>query len=294
MLTRYPNKNAKILVAVALDDMSPQLLENAKCLSAKTGMGIHVVHVAPFLPPISLEYYPSEPIRQNVIEELEAQTIAEAEKKLQKLIAPFNVPMTYRVYSSQLGIIGPILSAATTENAAAILCGCGERIPRLVPKGFSTVLSLLAEGNAPLIVVGPGMNILPDREQCRILLADDLRSETLPSMTGGIFWAQVLGASVRHLHVMSPEIFKADGCLQKLQERVAWEKALLLEKGGSYESKVAEADVLEGIKDEAQSFEPNIIVFGQHKTFHRRPLGLGQTSYKAMLNLNYPIMVVPA
>ena len=156
-----------------------------------------------------------------------------------------------------------------------------------------------------------------------ILLADDLseHSETAV-MTGYDFAAALGGATLHHLHVNSlteenlkvsletasaashagslrgltgKEIFEMaiKALDQKMKSRSPGRRLLLEASGGKYHSEVVTGDVADEMQLVANRASVNLMIFGRHRTFRRKPFLIGQLPFYAMLTPNRPIMIVP-
>ncbi len=328
MKSEIPGPQSCLLVAVPLDDHTDQILEAARQLAQKTEMSLRLVHVvtAPlFGPPYNLtnlDSLESGPIFRLLEQEYTKHAEAKLEGLAQSLAPKLDRKTTCRVLLST-SIPQALASEATTCNASMILCGAGGHSYKLMPRGFSTALSLMANSPIPVLAIKPDQPCNLNEDQFRILVADDLRQAGLNAVHFALLWAQFInGASVQHVHVNSltedefeaafasalaatrsqvteavepSQIYKSlEGQIRdKLEERAASLKNMVGKVRGRYEAKLITGNVSSSLAKSAEQFGAHVVVFGSHATLHRKPFGIGEVSYRAMLELPKPIMVVP-
>ena len=96
-----------------------------------------------------------------------------------------------------------IVNDASRSSADLIVCGVANVSHKFLPKGLSTVLSLMANAPIPVIAFPPGASFQKSNEDAfRIILADDLEDAGASAAKFGIEWAKSIGkSSIYHVHV---------------------------------------------------------------------------------------------
>jgi nucleotide-binding universal stress UspA family protein len=194
-----------------------------------------------------------------------------------------------------------IISEAISREAGLIVVGTSRPSYRHVFRGFSTALSLMAASQVPVLVVPEEAGLMLDAKDFRILIADDLKGDSIPVVRQGLSLAAQLGScKVEHLHVVeySPlTFFKIDGkidlqraCKEEMKSRS--EGFLQSMPGIEYQVNVQFGDVEDTIQNMLEGHEETLIVFGRHKTFKFRPFAIGRMTANAMLELKRPVLLV--
>jgi nucleotide-binding universal stress UspA family protein len=194
-----------------------------------------------------------------------------------------------------------IVSEAISRNANLIVVGTSRPSYRHVYRGFSTALSLMASSQLPVLVVPEEAELKWDDRDFRILIADDLKSDSVAVVRQGLSFAAALGpCKVEHLHVIenSPfTFFKLDGklelqraCREEMKRRA--KEFLQAITDIEYHPEVCFGDVAETLHDILEDRPMTLIVFGRHKTFKFQPFAIGRMTANAMLELKRPVLLV--
>ena len=214
MSKRFMDPKSKILIALNFDEQAPRLLELAKKISERTGLGIRLVHV---IEPTLREVYPGTlditgAIR-DAAEEIDEANTREARERLFQYERDYfqGSPQKSPTESGRgtvertvlMGMTADaIIAEATLNNAALILCGAGSKHSHYVPVGFSTALSLMTGAPCPVMV--QGINCTHDLKGSRmkLMIADDLSPAGLDAVMTGLDMARALGRTdVLHMTV---------------------------------------------------------------------------------------------
>lgn len=318
-----PHTGARLVVAIQFDGLAEHLVRNAARLCRKTGMGLHLVHVVPVSPFVQFNNLGGDLTEFTRLLPPSERVLREAAHRLEGFFSlAEGVPVTTKVLSQVESVSSALIQEAEEVGGVAILCGSGTETSPVTFKGLSTVIALLTHATLPILSLNIASQWAFDGRSFRILLADDLREDTRDAHVLGMQWAEVLRATVRHVHVNEvsseildealanavserrwtslPEEDTADlhdvlrrKLQNRLEDRVAPQAGKLRTKGGHYENAILEGLPLEELAREVASFQPDLIVFGRHRTLHRRPFELGTLHFKSMLTLRCAIMVAP-
>jgi nucleotide-binding universal stress UspA family protein len=215
------------------------------------------------------------------------------------------------------------LSDAVVSGASIIVTGAANRSHRFVPKGLSTALTLMAESPTPVLVVKEGSQLNLSGESLNIVVADDLSDNCERAVLAAFDLAVGLGdTDLHHIYANSLTMQNFALNVEKLRElrkddsstdispTDLWEKTrssirerlrlrapgreLFLEAaGGHYWPEIKDGSVESALEKVIDSASPELIVFGRHHSFHRRPFAVGKVPFYFMMSIERPILVVP-
>jgi hypothetical protein len=166
------------------------------------------------------------------------------------------------------------------------------------------------------MVVNKEAMFFPHRKGATILACDDFTEVSGAALDVGFSLAAgIKGSTLVHLHVESygdlpshvklkdpktnasitPEQleFINRQVEDKLLERAGEWPAKLESKGSRYEMEVVSGSVPDEINRSAVAHRADIVLFGQHKVFHRKSMHVGKVPYKVMLAQNRAGIGVP-
>lgn len=217
MSKRFMDPKGKILVAINFDTQTPRLLELARALSARTGLGLKLIHV---VEPTLRDAYPGTLDLTGAIrdaaDEIDEANLKEARERLFRYENEFFPSKTPDATSAAIGIKDPavervvligqpaeaITAEATLNGATLILCGAGTKHKHFVPVGFSTVLSLMSHAPCPVLVQGAECSRDVLRSPTKLMIADDLGPAGEQATITGLDLARALGnTDVLHMTV---------------------------------------------------------------------------------------------
>jgi nucleotide-binding universal stress UspA family protein len=312
-----------VLVAVNFNEQSKTLVETAVAICERSGLGIRLLHV--LAPPPPAVWY------GEITAGLKLADLAEAELEISRNEALFqleqlakNVPSGLDIGFSIItdNIDEGILTEAKNKNAKLLICGSAGSSYRFVPKSMSTVLSLMANAPIPVLVLNESSPHPFPQHRLKLLVLDDLSEETAHLFRGNFrFLKDVQEIAVLHVHISGlsrtslaaaltaanvagrngvnlesevGDLFTIiqDKSLTRLRDRSTYLRHSA--EGGKirYEAKVEYGNLHEVIDHLIDSFQPDILCFGKHKSFHRKPFAIGQLAYSSMLAYKLPIMVL--
>lgn len=215
-----------------------------------------------------------------------------------------------------------IVAEAVLSQAQILVLGSPEDSWRRKEHRLTTLLSVLHEAPCPVLVVGSGKI---DEKIQAVAIADDLTPWSRSAVRTGFYFAEALDAShVYHMHVnplqrerfaaalrryasrqgthvrpeAASEFFKDlehDISLQ-LRERASDETMWYPEREGHYTASVLHGPVLDTIEtaiSKEQGWDAGLIVFGQHRSFHRKPFRAGNVPFGEMARLGKIALIVP-
>jgi nucleotide-binding universal stress UspA family protein len=321
MSKRFMNPKGKILVPVNLDDGSAGLLKAAAQISKRTGLGVEVIHVS--------EYWvgrtwPTEMMlggpMGGLVAAVEDETVGVALERLRELVKA-NLPGVDAHCEVLLGYPAESVRAhAVTIGAELLILGGAAEEYKFVPRGLSTVLSLMADAPCPVLVLPRGQMGQWDKNPLSAILADDLQ----PESDNGILIAYELVAALgntnlTHLHVnqLSKEDLKEalttaaaaahtpEGAMDvdtvwaaamksietKLASRAPGRKHLIEARGGTVKTALIQGDPTEAVMTLAAETKADLLIFGRHRTWRRKPFAVGQMPFHSMLKAHRPVLI---
>jgi nucleotide-binding universal stress UspA family protein len=321
MTKKFMNPNSKILVPVNLDASSGPILKAAGQIAKRTGLGLSVVHVSEYWVGRS---WPTEMMlggpMGGLVTTVETETMDVAKERLQKLIKD-NLPGVTVDSKVLLGYPAEAIRAqAVTTGAELIILGGAAEDYRYVPSGLSTVLALMAEAPCPVLVLPKGATGNWDAKTLKAVLADDLKPESDTGVLVAYEWAAALGSTeLFHVHAnqMTKEGIKEamvlaaaaahtpEGAMdpesvwtaamrsieEKLKTRAPGRKHLLEARGGKVETKLLQGDPVESILKFADDIKADMLLFGRHRTWRRKPFAIGQLPFHSMLKSRRPVLI---
>jgi nucleotide-binding universal stress UspA family protein len=199
-----------------------------------------------------------------------------------------------------------------------ILGGAAENY-RFVPKGLSTVLGLMADAPCPVLVLPQFKPGAWSKKSLKAVLADDLKPESDSGVLFAYEWASALGSTeLLHAHVnqMSKEDLKGalttaaaaahttEGAMSvdtvwaasmksiedKLKNRAPGRAHLLEARDGHVKTQLIQGEPIEAIFKLAEDAKADLMIFGRHRTWRRKPFAIGQLPFHAMLSSHRPVL----
>lgn len=321
MTKRFTNPNGKILVAVNLDDGMIPVLKAACELSKRTGLGLAVLHVSEYWVGRS---WPSDmmlggPIG-GLVGAVEEETMSAAEDRLHRLVEHSlkGCDVSAKVL---LGYPAEVIRAhAITVGAELIVVGGVSKDYKFVPQGLSTVLGLLGDAPCPVLALPKDNPGNWSKERLKAILSDDLTPHTEGAVMVGYEWASALGRTdLLHVHVnqMSKQDLKValesaaaaartpqgvldvdtvwQGALKSIEtslhNRAPGREHLLEARGGSLKTVLLEGNPAEAVMQTAETEHADLLIFGRHRTWHKKPFSMGRMPFHNMLKSGRPILV---
>ncbi|MDQ3234620.1 MAG: universal stress protein [Pseudobdellovibrionaceae bacterium] len=196
-----------------------------------------------------------------------------------------------------------IISEAIVLKSDLVVTGTSRTSYKYIYSGFSTSLSLMSSSPAPVLVMPEEASIDWNQDGLKILVADDLRSDSIGVMGFAANLAMHFNRSVvQHIHVIenSPQALGLDLaddevrnlCEQELHRR-SQEFISLSHNRVEYKAQAIFGQVDAGIERIIEDQRPDLIVFGRHRMIKVRPLMIGRMTSRALLDLKRPVIVVP-
>ena len=321
MTKRFMNPNGKILVPVNLDETSGPLLKAAGQIAKRTGLGVEVIHVS--------EYWvgrtwPTEMMlgvpMGGLVSAVEDETMDVASSRLNELVKKHLPGMDVKS-EVLLGYAAESIRAhAVTIHAELIILGGAADDYRFVPRGMSTVLGLMGDAPCPVLVLPRSNPGQWDKPSLTAIMADDLQPQSDSAVFVGYEWAAALGQTkLTHAHVnqMSKENLKdaltsaaaaahtPEGSMDvdtvwtaamksiedKLKTRAPGRKPLLEARGGSVNTMLIQGEPVEAILKLAEDAKADLMIFGRHRTWRRKPFAIGQLPFHSMLRSKKPVLI---
>ncbi len=321
MTNRFMNPNGKILVPVNLDETAAVNMKAAAQIAKRTGLKLEIVHVN--------EYWvgrtwPAEmmfggPVT-GMISSVEDDTMSEAKASLnllaKKALPGMDVPCTvFLGYPAE-----SIRAHAVAIGAELIILGGTADDYRFIPKGLSTLLSLMADAPCPVLVLPKDKVTNWESQSLKAIFADDLQPQTESAAIVAYDWAAALGntqLTLAHSNQMSKDSLKTamtaaaaashapTGALdvdviwnaamrsmnEKLMARAASQRKFLESRGGGAKSIVLQGPPVESILNLANETKTDVLIFGRHRTWRRKPFAIGQLPFHSMLRSHKPVLI---
>jgi nucleotide-binding universal stress UspA family protein len=311
-----------VIVAVTFDEPSSNLLKSAASVAKRLSTSLHVIHCAEYWIGRS---WPSNGLFPgdfgSVTAAFEEAALNRSREHLSKIVAS-SLPSFQGTMSVETGFpVDVIRNCADRLKASCIVLGTKEQTYRFVPKGLSTVLSLQDESPCPVLVF-PTKRLFdwqPNRK-LKILISDDLSPEGAHVVEKGLLFASKLEPTeITHIHVNSLQKEDLQAALQlvtaskhvpetPMSADVLWDssmqrlsaflkdRSLHLPQNTSTQTTLKHVILHGNPQDEIQRFteemDIDLLVFGRHKTIHRKPFNLGRMPLAAMSRLERPLLII--
>lgn len=316
MRLMFPARLGKILVAVAFDERLNCMLKAAEATARRTGASLRLVHVCD---PWTKSYLAAavEAGPQDLVQALKDETERVANQRLEAVRR--SLPSDLTIETAVLsGEIVPSLIADTADNdVGLVIVGANRGGVGGTSIGFSTAVNLITEGTTPVMVMNEASILAPSTSAWTIVVADDFTDVSQAALELGFSMAEALPAtSLIHLHVESfgelqqrgfrPKVkgleseFTRERLTRTLQdaetkmlERAGQRPNGLELRGGSYRMETVFGGVPEEIERTACAANADLVIFGQHRLFHKQTKHAGQVPFKAMFMQARPVIVVP-
>lgn len=316
---------AKIVVAVQFDDLSTELLKAADSLAKKISGSVHAVHVCEPTNPIAWSYATGGGFGlENVALMIEEQQLDAAKGKMKDLMKHIDPAGKY---SSQILTGNPaqmVSAEAMARGAALIVTGASPGSHRFIPKGLSTALSLMGHSDIPVMVMTKDSKFDLEHQPFRILVADDLRENSVPALrlvvalskiaanseilqvhvngltretlTSGLETAAATSHSAPITSATAEEVFSImmKNIESKMEDRLRAAAGTMPAKAVAAKKMVCTGSVTDELQKVLGTFPADVVVYGRHQTFHHKPFSVGQVPFYSVLALRRPVIVAPA
>jgi nucleotide-binding universal stress UspA family protein len=321
MTNRFMNPNGKILVPVNLDETAAANIKAGAQIAKRTGLKLEIVHVN--------EYWvgrtwPAEmmfggPVT-GMISTVEEDAMAEAKRSLDVLVKK-NLPGMEVPSTVLLGYPAESIRAhAVAIGAELIILGGTADDYRFIPKGLSTLLSLMADAPCPVLVLPKGKMTNWEAQSLKAIFSDDLQPQSESAALVAYDWAAALGNTqlvLAHSNQMSKESLKTamttaaaashtpTGAIdvdviwnaamksmeEKLMSRGAGQRKFLESRSGTARAIVLQGPPVESILNMASETKADVMIFGRHRTWRRKPFAIGQLPFHTMLRSQRPVLI---
>jgi nucleotide-binding universal stress UspA family protein len=315
MKQTFPMVHKKILVATSFDEHLEALLQSAEHLSHLTGASVRLLHVCD---PWAKSFLSSvaDAGATDLVDALKKEAMRIAANRLDSISRSFSkdVKVETKVVSGDVAKL--IADDAKESGCGMILVGASKAGVSGTIQGFSSAISLVMESSVPIMVVNKEAMFDPKQKGPTLLACDDFTEVAGAALEVGFSLASsIKGSTLVHLHVESygelpshvklrdsktnssitPEQLEHLNRVveSKMIERASDWPARLESKGSRYEMQIVTGNVPDEIERSAVASRADIVLFGQHKVFHRKSMHVGKVPYKVMLDQNRPVIVVP-
>ena len=324
MINSFLEARPVITVAVKFDQHAVPLTRSAIELCQRTGKRLNLLHVVePWLDHSHSKPFENSSPLWDAMQAVEMSARDLAGRNLDELARM--APETMSVAKSV--VVGKpaetIGAEAARASSALLVVGGAADAKRNLFSGLSTAVSLMVTAPLPVLVIDTRLTPGLPRSGIRMLVADDLSRESEAAVCFAFDMACAYErATLHHVHVNSltreslrsglevaeaasrtlgtptrstDDVYRALNANLKdqLAGRAANYRDYLEEAGGTYVSAVEVGGVQKELATYVERAEPDILVFGRHKTVHTRPFFLGRLPFGAMLSHRRPIIVVP-
>jgi nucleotide-binding universal stress UspA family protein len=323
MMKHFSNPSDPILVAVNLDESAQSVLTAARQWALRLKRPIKLMHVCDYWVGRTWanDLMLGGAVLSNIAESAEEEAINAAKKSLDVMAKNF-LQGVETFIDVVVGFSDEAIRAqAVTSHAACIMVGGTHAEYRFVPKGLSTVLSLLSESSCPVVVIPKGWKGHFD-QAVRILVGDDLTAQSETAVHAGYALAANFGAQtqVLHCHVnqMTKEALTSalstasaaahapesalnrddiwQAAQQSLEKRLSLramdQRIKIAKQGGHVQDLLLNGDASELLLKTANDKDAHLLVFGRHRTWRQKPFSVGHLPFHSMLKSGKPIVVV--
>ncbi len=313
-----------LVAAVAFDDQTEHLTRTVVSLAERFDMEARFVNVIDAMnaDPWLMEM-PTHYMALPLYRETQDKMILERRKLLSEVVS------STRLHARAHGEVisgdpaEAVVAYARLHRANMIVTACSSSSYRMIPKGFSTALSLMADAPLPVLVTSRERPLDFRSASLSILFCDDLQPSTHEAALRCFELAWRLGRSrVRQVHVHgdfremvkdswsdmaahnpalarehdSPESFLSreyEERLSTLKGRGMPYRQRAEDAGVKIEVDVRTGKVHDEIHEATLAADPDLLVFGRHKFFRARPFLVGRMSFRAMLHEQRSVLMVP-
>lgn len=322
MIESYVSALATVTVAVSLDEHSEALVRIGARLAKRLGKQLCLLHIVePWAElPVSQAFGKASPL-WNVVQAVGEGIHERAEAAVADLAKRADVQARIVVVSGKpKDCLGP---EALEIGSCLLLVGYTGRATPLLPRGLSTVLSLMATTPVPLLVIDPTTHTEFPPEELRVLLADDLGDKGDAVALLAFDLAARFGKTwVHHVHIngLTREVLDAGiacasaaahtqlpvsasaadvhallraqlaRCMEARFEAYATE---FTSRSCRYTSEIVEGGVKSGLSEVIEAVKPHVTVFGRHRSVHDQHTALARLPARSVLNESHAVIVVP-
>jgi nucleotide-binding universal stress UspA family protein len=315
MKQMFPLADKKILVATSFDEHLESLLLSAENLAVLTGASIRLIHVCDpwaksFLAAVA------DVGATELVDALKQESMRIASRRLDSIRSSFPKELKVDTHVVAGDTANLIASEATDHGCGLILVGASKGGIAGTIQGFSSAISLVMESSVPVMVVNKEAMFFPHKKGATFLACDDFTDVSGVALEAGFSLAAgIKGSTLVHLHVesygdlpshaklkdtktngsISPEHLKLINrqVEEKMLQRAGDWPAKLESKWARYQMEVVSGSVPDEIDRSAIAHRADVVIFGQHKVFHRKSMHVGNVPYKVMLGQSRPVIVVP-
>lgn len=329
MTMRFQKADAKICVGVKFDDVGEHILKFAVQYCIRTGARLHVVHVCePSLNEI-LDLHMDGMFPTAVYdyaklanESRQKQALLTMTELLSRI--PSTVKVTRSILEAKTSSAEHLHSEAEAHDCSLIMVGTVSDSHKFIPNGLSCALSLMSHAKLPIMVVKTNHKIEFTSKPFKVLIADDLRSESAGAIKSACELAFTLSdTDIYHLHINALTAESLASRFKKTVTHVQAKAEVVLESkdiehlilkhleekldartkdmnfplcisGCSYNKRVVSSDsVFDCLKQFVTNQKISLAVFGRHTSIHTNPFHIGKMPLYAMLELSCPIIIFP-
>ena len=294
-------------------------------MAQKTGINLRLVHVCdPWLSYIythSLGYHTT---LGDVSAAIETSTVEIASNRLDEVINQLGSGVTVEKNVISSGSVAESLAAdALVSGTWLTLMSFRGKANWLMPAGWSTALALMHASDTPVMIVPEDAKLDLSKNSLELLLADDLVDTSQPAVEFGFDLARRLPSlKINHLHVCGVTAENLGAALEQaiatshstisndvssdsllkdidmrlansMQQRAAEYLSQLDQGSKRYQTTIRNGEVREELNRMVEKSDPDLLVFGRHQSFHRKPFLLGRIPFHVMLSQGRAVVMVP-
>jgi nucleotide-binding universal stress UspA family protein len=278
-----------------------------------TGATLRIVHVCdPWTKSLLAAHVEIGP--QELVEALRQETARIAARRLAALAAT----VTREVAVETAVLAGEVTKAVAQDadecGAALVVIGARRGGAAQNVMGFSTAISLIMEGRAPVLIMNESAKIEVRPRGLRVMVCDDFSQVSGCALDAAFaLCARLREPHLLHAHVetfgqggggrrarlaahsLEPQDLAnvQESAGERMRERAGDRAPQLHSAGGAYTAEVMTGSVASELERTANAARVDICVFGQHRVFHRETTHVGQMPFKAMLAQARAVIVVP-
>jgi len=313
----------RVIAAINFDQHTKSIIDAGVSICRQTGHHLHIVNVCePWLQNYLLPYETALPLWE-LNDQIADSLVEDAEKKLEKIKREIPSDITFST-KTLVGTKNSWLKTESEQNTALVIVGAERKLSKSFFKGSTTALEVISQSEAPVLIISEGQTLDFGKESFKILISDDLNPKTEQALDFACDVATKLKSSkILHAHIANLDVDTLDAALtaasatvhktrdsfpssEKIhqsimalieskmeQKKKDWSEALE-SSHCEYHSQitVASGEVSDELQKISNDFQPDLEVYGVHRSGWKHPFSPGEMPINAMFSHNCPIVVI--
>lgn len=261
----FHGQEKKAMIALKFGESSRRLLRSMQSFYQKTSMSIRAVHVIDEFGGEGGAYSDFFGFEKSpVFRRCKEKAFAAADARLKELLTECGFSESERHVTYNMDVGRGLLDEM--ENCALAVLGTGQESSPMIPKTFSTVLSVMAGSSIPTLIVKWGGILDFSREQ-RVLLLDDFSFHCQSILESAFAFSAAIGArELLHAHFRERAERSKPDLEESLKLRARTARDRLSVGSCRYSAFVSDERFHHGLPLLQRDFHPTITVLGRRET----------------------------